>query len=179
MSDSRELDDWFAHILEETPKSTTLTVQIYGAQLILDCCGDHSRVRELQRSVRGNDRADVVPSPRRHLQWVTMGGIGWTSAREATQRQQRPVRIRRVTLVSNKLMWMVLHAKLSAVVSEFIPVVDDALNEDACLESALQRLCQLLTPQTPRRSGRHHVHQRGAGIQSLHPVPVRAVARLW
>jgi hypothetical protein len=40
MSDSRKSDEWFAHILEETPESTTLTVQIYGALLILDCSGD-------------------------------------------------------------------------------------------------------------------------------------------
>ena len=152
MSDSRKSDDWFAHILEETPESTTLTVQIYGALFILDCSGDDPYITHVSENVNEVCGVTIEQALHHHLadiceasQWVGL-------IRQAQEKQlghdNDLYASARVTLVSNELMWMVLHAKFSAVVCEFIPVVEDALNDDSFLESSLQRLYQLLTPQT-------------------------------
>jgi len=152
MSDSRKSDDWFAHILEETPESTTLTVQIYGALLILDCSGDQPYITHVSENV--NEVCGVTIDQALHHQLADICEASqWLGLiRQAREKQlgydNDVYASARVTLVSHKLMWMVLHSKLSAVVCEFIPVVEDALNDDYFLESSLQRLCHLLTPQT-------------------------------
>ena len=152
MSDIRKSDDWFAHILEETPESTTLTVQIYGALLILDCSGDDPYITHVSENIKEVCGVTIEQALHHHLadicdasQWV--GLVGQAREKELG-RDNDLYAAARVTLVSNKLMWMVLHAKLSAVVCEFIPVVEDALNDDAFLQSCLQRLVLLLTSQT-------------------------------
>ena len=152
MSDSRKSDEWFAHILEETPESTTLTVQIYGALLILDCSYDEPYITHVSENV--SDVCGVtIEQSLHHCLADVCEASQWTGLIQLAREKQHGhdsdlYASARVTLISGKLMWMVLHAKLSAVVCEFIPIVEDALNDDHFLESCLQRLYSLLTSQT-------------------------------
>ena len=156
MSDIRKSDDWFAHILEETPESTTLTVQNYGALVILDCAADEPFITHVSENVHEVCGVTIEQALHHRLadicepsQWVGLIAQAREKQRGGGHDNSDGdvYSSARVTLVSGKLMWMVLHAQQSAVVCELIPVVQDALNDDAFVESALQRLCQLLTPQ--------------------------------
>ena len=106
-------------------KSTTLTVQIYGALLILDCSADHPYITHVSENVNEVCGVTIEQTLHHHLadvceasQWV---GLIQQAREKQHGRDNDLYASARVALVSGKLRWMVLHAKLSAVVCEFIP----------------------------------------------------------
>ena len=152
MGEHRRSDDWFSHILEPAPQDVSLTVQMYGAVLILQASSSSSE--DVQISHVSDNFLEVSGIPidqalHKPLHDICLPSF-WTGLVEEAQRKSMErsddiYTYAKVPLASGVELWMVVHASGPTLVCELLPVVDDALNDPNWVQVKLAQLKQLLS----------------------------------